>query len=307
MKNSIFLNLITGLSSAILFIAAVRGSVVGIILFTLVAPLPIIIYGLGWGWISALTSSATAAFLTAFFIHPIAGVHHLFAVGLPMVICSYLLMLKRETNENGSSVVEWYPPGRVLFLLTLIAGTLAAISLFSFASNEHELESIITERVDNLAIQLPDEIDGKNFASFLSKTFTPAIAVFWMAVACLNLWLGSYIIFASGLLARPWPDLSFITLPREGPLFMFATLSGSFLDGYPGLIALGFASAIFIAYLIIGLAIIHNITRKFKARTTVLIIVYIILLIYHPYTSIAISMLGIAEPILPIKRCYEDS
>ena len=98
-------------------------------------------------------------------------------------------------------------------------------------------------------------------------------------------------------------DLSLLTLPREAPIALAAAIGLSFVGGYVGLIALGFASAIFFAYLIVGLAIIHNLTRKFgAARMLIMTAVYASLFILGPFSAIIISMIGIAEPISPIRR-----
>ncbi|NQX80000.1 MAG: hypothetical protein HRT83_05550 [Hyphomicrobiaceae bacterium] len=307
MKNNILTGLTSGFVSAIMFISAAQGHVLGVLFFTFLAPLPIIITGLGWGWISSAISAMTAASTIAILVNPLAATHHILGVGLPMAICSYMLMLSREypTDNHNDVLTEWYPPGRVLSLLTLIAGLLAAVSLLSFAGTERELQTIILERIDTFGLELPNEIDPNNFAVFVSKSFTPALAIFWMTVACLNLWLGGLITDVSGRLRRPWPDLTNMTIPRETPLIMIVSIGGSLLGGYPGLIALGFTGAIFFAYFIIGLAIIHNVTRQLSARIVILIIVYTALFLLHPYSSFVVSLLGITEPLLPIRRRFK--
>ena len=317
MRNSILVGVAAGLVSAVVLIAAAQGSIAGLFAFIFLAPLPVIIAGLGWGWAAAMTASATAALMLSVLVNPRVAMFHMLAVGLPMVASSYLLLLNRPGHQTNASQagaaqaragenpgLEWYPPGRVLGLLAVIAGLLAAASLLTIATSERELEVALRGYIDEFGLKLPGEGDAENFAKLMARSFAPVSATFWMTVACFNLWLGGLVTHASGQLARPWPDLSHLMLPREAPLFFLAAVAGSFLQGYPGLIALGFASAFFSAYLVIGLAIIHNITRENDARVFILIAVYLSLLILNPFSGIIISMIGIAEPVSPIRRRF---
>ena len=138
----------------------------------------------------------------------------------------------------------------------------------------------------------------------MTQSFAAAVASFWMVVACLNLWLGGLIPHASGRLARPWPNLTELALPRIAPLVFAAAIALSFLPGYPGLIASGFGSAMFFAYLLVGLAIIHNLTQASAARPFILFAVYFALVALNPFSGIVVSMIGIAEPISPLRRSF---
>ncbi|MEO0809094.1 MAG: hypothetical protein AAFW82_00360, partial [Pseudomonadota bacterium] len=88
---------------------------------------------------------------------------------------------------------------------------------------------------------------------------------------------------------------------------LMLTVGLSFLPGYAGLIALGFASAVLFAYIIVGLAIIHNITRGLAARPFILFMVYAGLLLLNPFSSIIVAMIAIGEPISPIRRRFQSS
>lgn len=310
MLGNIIVSLAAGMISAVVLIAATQGSILSLFAFVFLAPLPVIIVGFGWGWRSALFAAIVSAVAMTLFVTLNAGVSHLIAVGLPMAMCSYLLMLNRATNEynaDGSPAIEWYPPGRVLAALTLMAGSLAAILLFSIAGNESQLEIATREYTEQLELKLPDEMTADDFAKLMARGLTPVAATFWIIIACFNLWLGAWVTQVSGRLARPWPDLSLMMLPNATPLALMFTVGFTFLPGYPGLIALGFASAILFAYIIVGLAIIHNITRGLGARPFILFMVYAGLLLFNPFSSIIVAMIAIGEPISPIRRRFQSS
>ncbi len=327
MRNGLFIGFGAGVASALVLMAAAKGSLLGLFALLFLAPLPIIIAGLGWGWAAGGTAAAVAAGAMLVVTQPKAAALHFFAIGLPMAVLAYLLMLNRLSGAraaDGSPVVEWYPVGRAVGLAAIFAGCLSALALFSVASDIDGLEAEIRKGLDRFsasmpapdksadgsaqgtsrrpALNLPKGADLDAFAKLMTRSFSVAVASFWMALACLNLWLGAVVTQASGRLARPWPDLSLLALPREMPLAFVAAIGLSFLEGYPGLIAAGFASAIFFAYLLVGLAIIHNLTRGNSVRGLILFAVYLALFVLNPFSGIIIALIGIAEPILPLRR-----
>ncbi|MGI9422832.1 MAG: DUF2232 domain-containing protein [Hyphomicrobiaceae bacterium] len=321
MRSGLLIGVGAGLVSALVLVAAAKGGTV-FALFALVflAPLPIIIAGLGWGWQSALLAALFAGGALGIAVQPKAAAMHMAAIGLPMAVFSYFLMLNRVSAtgpDQQQPAIEWYPLGRILGLSALIAGGLATVALLSIANDVEGLQTEVRKVVDKIvAGQIPfpgregrgpteSELDA--FAKVMTQSFGAAIATFWMALACLNMWLGGLIAQASGRLGRPWPDLSRLTLPRETPLAFVLSIALSFLSGYPGLIASGFASAFFFAYLIVGLAILHNITRGLGARMMILVAVYLALVFFNPFSGIIVALIGIAEPISPLRRSQSSS
>ena len=128
----------------------------------------------------------------------------------------------------------------------------------------------------------PTDQQLDDFSRLMTRSFGALAATMWMMIACLNIWLGATIARASGKLQRPWPDLSLMVLPRETPLAFVVAIGVSFLPGMAGLIAACFASVIFFAYVIIGLAILHNVTRGKTARPFILGASYAALLLFMP-------------------------
>ena len=129
-----------------------------------------------------------------------------------------------------------------------------------------------------------------------------AIASIWFSVAMLNLWAAGHVIRSSGRLARPWPDLSAISLPPAMPLAFGAALIGTFVPDMPGLVAAGFASALMFAFMLVGLAILHRVTRGSGLRPAILSLVYGALIFLPPFSTLVVAMIGLAEPL--IRRRY---
>jgi hypothetical protein len=116
------------------------------------------------------------------------------------------------------------------------------------------------------------------------------------------MWLAGRITRMSGRLVRPWSDLSAMTFPRWLALALAAAFAMTFTTGYPALLGSGFAGAFFLAYVLMGLAIVHFITRGKPSRPFVLWGVYLSLLILNTWAALIIALLALMEPFLPLRR-----
>lgn len=315
-----------GLVSAMLFASASTGTVLGLFVLFFLSPMPVAIAGLGWGWRAAAAAAFAAPLAIAAVGTSRGAIFHVLAIGAPTAVLSYLALLNREvTTADGAVATEWYPTGRIVAVAALIAGTLAAIGLLSTASDVDSLRTQMratAERVFVLSSSLPappspagtpagtpsapqpaftpEQLDG--LANLLVSMFTATLANMWMCIAMLNMWLAAMVVRKSDRLSRPWTDLSELRLPPAMPIALAVAVGLTFLPGLAGLIGSGFAAAIMIAYLLVGLAIIHNVTRGHQARPIILSGVYALLLVFFVLTGPALAMVGLAEPFSPLRR-----
>jgi hypothetical protein len=303
-----------GAVSALLFASASTGTLLGLLVLFFLSPLPVAITGLGWGWPAAAAAALTGAVLVAAAIAMRAAAFHLLALGLPTVILSYLALLNREVapGNGAGAAVEWYPIGRIVTVAALWAGGLAALGLYATAPDMDALRATLRSTFERIfSISPPGSMPGGEtigeqeiaaFTELMVVTFAGAIATLWMTIATLNLWLAAIVIRHSGRLVRPWPAFSEVRLPRSLPLAFAAAIALTFLPGYPGLIASGFASAFLFAYMLVGLAIVHHLTRDMNLRGLLLGALYACLLFLYPFSWLAVAALGLAEPISPLRR-----
>lgn len=301
-----------GLVSGLLFASASTGTLVGLMVLVFLTPLPVAITGLGWGWPAAATAAVTAPVIIAVMLAPRGAVLHLVALGIPTVILSYLTLLNRNVSVNGREDVEWYPIGRIVAVSAVMAGCIATLALLTTATDMDGLRATLREAFERGILQqiqasqpggqVLGEEEISTFTELMVVSFAGAIATMWMAIAMLNLWLAGLVTRASGLLVRPWPELSTLTLPRQMTVAFAVTIALTFLPGYPGLIASGFASAFILAYMLVGLAILHHVTRGMAVRGLLLFAVYAALVFLNPFSGLAVAMIGLAEPISPLRR-----
>ena len=243
-----------GAASALMVAAVATGSALAVPLFYL-APLPVLIAGLGWSHLAALVAASTAAVLTGLFFGLELTLAYVAGVGLPAYVMSYLALMARQSGPDAP--LEWFPAGR-LVLAAAVLGSLAVASLVplvagDFAEYEAALRALFQAMLSERAGEAGP--DAERLADLLVAVMPPAAAVVTMATQLANLWLAGHIARMSGRLVRPWPDLSAMALPKAAA----ALLAGSFLasivtSGFIGLLVELLAATLLLAFGLLGLA-----------------------------------------------------
>jgi hypothetical protein len=315
MQANLLIGICAGLVSAVLFASASTGTMLGLFVLFFLSPPPIAIAGLGWGWRAAAVAAVAGAALIAVITSPRGALFHALALGAPTAILSYYCLLHRDVQAlTGATHTEWYPIGRVVTLAAFLAGGLAAIGLLTTAPDMDGLNALLRGMLEKMLkppqsasmpmgappALTPEQITG--LTSLLSGLFTASLATMWFAIAMLNMWLAAHVVARSARLVRPWPDLSELRLPPSLPIALGAALAGTYLSGFPGLIAAGFASAILLAYVCVGLAIIHSLTRGQALRPMYLTATYAILFLFYLFVGPLLALLGLIEPFTPLRR-----
>jgi hypothetical protein len=297
-----------GLVSAALFASAATATAIAGILFYL-APLPLCLAGLGWGWTSAAVATLVGALVAGLALGPVAGAIFAGAIALPITALCYLALLSRPAvaPQGRQASLEWYPVGRLVGWAAVIAGVLAGILVLTLGYDVDTYKESIKDLLQHSALKELDR-DGKvinestiaGLSTVLARTLPAAFAIVWQSIALFNLWLAGLIVEASGRALRPWPKLDSIELPNAFFLAFTASLLASFLPGIVGLLATGFAGALFLAYVLQGLAVLHAFSRGMPFRGLMLASLYLGILLLG-WVAVAVAILGLAEPMLRLR------
>ncbi len=106
---------------------------------------------------------------------------------------------------------------------------------------------------------------------------------------------------ASAQLERPWPDLGTLTYPPAAPFVLAAATFASLLGGWPGMAASAFSGTFMFAYVLLGLAVIHFLSRGSNWRPFVLWGLYTSLLFFATWLALPLAILGLAEQFLHLR------
>ena len=310
MVHIVLVGLSAGAAAALLFASVTSGVWLSIPLFYL-APLPIMIAGLGWSHWSALVAAVAAsaalgvAFGGVFFLAFLAG------AGLPAWWLGYLALLARP-GEAGPAVVpgdsaalEWYPPGRLVVWAAVLAALVVIVAIPNFGLDAESFRAGLANSLSRMLRSelgapasspsgLPNLGNADRLVAFLVVAVPPAAAVVATITNVFNLWLAARIVKFSGRLTRPWPALAEMTFPKLFSATLAAAIALSFLDSLVGILAGVLSSALLMAYAVLGLAVLHAITRGIGSRPFLLGGIYASVMIFG-WPVLALCVLGIAE------------
>ena len=152
----------------------------------------------------------------------------------------------------------------------------------------------------NVPLELPGRADLNRVVDILILVIPPAAAVFATLTNALNLWLAGRIVKVSGRLKRPWPDLSAMAFPAYLPLILAVAAIGSFLSGAIGIVSGVLAASLLMAYALLGLAVLHSITRGMDSRGFVLAGVYAAVALFY-WPILIMMLLALADAALDIR------
>jgi hypothetical protein len=290
MIQTVLVGLGAGAAAALLFASVASGSIAAVFLFYL-APLPIAIAALGWGHLSGLIAAAAATAVVAV----LSGV---FFIAVPVIAfgawwLGYLALLARPAANGGGAALEWYPPGRLVLWAAVIGTLVVAAAVPNFGTDEESLQAALRKTYERI-------LRDQALIEVLVVAVPPAAAVFSTVTNLFNLWLAARIVKISGRLARPWPDLAALTLPRASAGLLAAAIAGSFLPDLVGVLLGALAASLLMAFAVLGFAVLHAITRGMSSRAVVLAGVYGVTVVLG-WPVLAMSILGLAELALNIR------
>lgn len=298
--QSIFLGLAAGCISAIVFASATAGAMLSRLILFLLTPFSLYLAGLGLGFGPLLIGAAAATAIILFLSNPLTALVYAASEALPAIVLTRLTLTARE----GDGKLHWYPLGRIIISAALISGALSFVYLALQGADIEALTKAVRPEIENFAKSLASVPGGAEalgetqigeLTSIVVASLPGAVSLSLMITALASLWLAGRVTLASGRLLRPWPDFSKIELPLGSAVLLVAATVLSFTSDRMWLLSDGLASALRLAFALLGLAVLHHVTRGSPWRGFVLTITYAGLLILSKHAMLILSLIGLAE------------
>jgi hypothetical protein len=313
MMQIVLIGIGAGVAAALLFASLTTGSLLSIALFYL-SPLPIMIAAIGWSHWSALIGALTAALALTAVFGSVFFFAFLASAGLPAWWLGYLAMLARPapgSGNGGAPTLEWYPPGRLVMWASLTAVLVVAVAIANFGLDadsfrnglRHALAQLLRVETSGQAgeqLKVPGIADTRHLIDFLVAAIPPAAVVLATVTNVVNLWLAGRIVKFSGRLSRPWPELSAMTLPRALTGALAVAVALSFVGGIVGIMAGVMAAGLFMAFGVLGFAVLHAITQGMSARAFMLGGVYAGVLVFG-WPVLVLCLLGLTDTLIDLR------
>jgi hypothetical protein len=306
MLQILLVGVAAGLAAALLFASLVSGSLFSFLLFYL-APLPLMIAGLGWSHVAALIAALVAVAGLAAAFGGFLFAAFLVGLGLPAWWLSYLALLARPAPA-GPEGLQWYPVDRLVLWAALLGALGIILAIPTFGTDAESFRTGLRHAFDRLLPAgtdgprtLPGVSDAEWFLDVLVIATPPAAAVVSTVTSLANLWLAGRIVKLSGRLKRPWPDLGATVLPRSAPALLAAAAVGMLAGDLFGIAAGVLTASLLTAYALVGLAVLHATTRGINGRGFVLAGIYAAVAVFG-WPALLLSLLGLADLALDFRR-----
>ena len=302
MPRALIIAALAGVVSGVVFIAPMYQSVIGM-LFINFTHLPLLLAGLGLG-----TAAVGVAALTGTMVVGVAKglgplLSFLAAIALPTALAVRQALLRRAADD-GSAV--WYPPGRLLVLLVCY-GAGMFILLYMIMGNDspgmiETMRAMLDHMLTIMVPAMPD--DERLIAAGLWALYIPAaLVVSWLTTLTFNAAIAQGLLKRLGLNLRPSLEFSKTELPLA---FAFALVMSGGLWYFTGGVASFFGQTLTIiialAYLFVGLTVVHKLSQNWPMRPFLLVVFYLMLLLFLGWPGLVlVAAVGLADQLFGLR------
>lgn len=311
MAQAILLSLLAGLGSALLSGVLSPLSQIASVLF-IIAPLPLLIVGLGWHPLLAALGALLACLLMSMGLGHRAAIAYGLIVGAPSwLLCEITIRLfghsRALTPGDAARRIGIVVTGATV--LGAAVCFLAALSLdFDHDRLETRLATALSQTLRALVAgeTLPRGVDIDRFAAIYVNILPPLFTAVLSIMFTLSLWLAVRVARKSERLPFEAPPL-FLTQMPKGSLAAFAVcLLLAQAPDWPGFIGVIGAAALSVGFVVSGIAVLHMKTLGRPERPVLLAVVWLVLLVFV-FAAIGFLLLGALDTIFDFRRLRAGS
>ena len=308
MPRTLIIAALAGLISGAVFIAPMYQSVLGM-LFINFTHLPLFLAGLGLGTAAVGVAALTGTLIVgaAQGVGPLLS--FLAAIALPAALAVRQALQWRNASDGS---VAWYPTGRLLVVMVCY-GAGAFILLYMFMESDgHGMIETMREMLDDMfTVMIPAMGEEERLlASGLWAPYIPAaLIVSWLITLTVNGAIAQGLLNRAGRNVRP----SFEFIKTELPIgFAFAFVASGalwyFASGVSAFFGQTLTIVIALAYLFVGLAVVHQLSRGWPMRPLMLTLFYLMLLFFLGWPGLAlVAAVGLVDQLFRLRPRFAGS
>jgi hypothetical protein len=325
MLNRIGMGLGAGLASALLFVVTLRGTALALALAYL-APLPIMIATLGWGLDAGLAALGVACAVVAGAIEPLSGALFGLTIALPAWGLSVFAGLRGSPWSRDSfrrpaapspvrskaAPVGGQSVGAIVVGAAgvgIVIGAAALVTMIlAYGGYEKGVDAVtafLRPAVEDAvgSSNLPDGVTLDDILRLAVRFSPPAIASSTTMMFLANLYAAARSAQLSQRLPRPWPDVptSLVLPPALGAVFVVAVGIWLAAPEPTCQFAALFAGSLGAAYVLQGLAVLHALSRRVRARPALIAALYLACLVAPKWVLPAVATIGLIESVASLR------
>lgn len=321
MQRDIPIGLGAGLAAAILILAPLSGSGLGLLL-AFFAALPITLVTLGWGYRAGLVAAVASMVILAVVASTLSsssaaldgsplrlGLEFGVSRALPAWGLAYLVIAGFGQNTDGRGQIPLGTLAVVAAILSAVSALFAMLSLGSsyddaIANLEQELTAayrIMMSIPKDQPIPRNGGLDAQAFFHTFSRFMLPMTAFATTIFNLCGLWLAGRIARISGRLPRQWPDVAALYLPQWSFGLIVLGCGLALLPDVYGFAGQLLVAAMFGAFVVQGFAVVHFLTRGNGMRPLILSAVYLACVFLLTIALPLVALLGMIETLFNLR------
>lgn len=285
------------------------------------AMIPSMTVGLAWGLYSTIASIIISFILLVMWLNIGIATGMAITIGLPAIFFVRQALLSRSMqadNENtassdaDTSVKErvYYPPERLIIWAIAFCASFSFLAFGLSANNTGGLPGILQTMIlsnENFIrdietlyqVELTD-----NLVRILAETIIVLTPLTWMLIILGSLQTAQTIAKFFKINLRPTPDYSVMQLPGKLEYVLAGLLLLIFISSdWVSVFFLVLVCLCLTAYFLLGLAVIHAISRTWNGRGVFITAVYFIVFLV-PWVAILVSITGLIESRIGIRSRF---
>lgn len=305
MQRNVLIAVGSGGVSALASVAFL-GGVPGGIIFVYVASLPLFLVGLSGGPIMAGIASFSGIIASAILGGIFAAVIYAVAHGFPAWLVNRQALLREVVDNDGKAVGlstqgtgDWYPLGNIAATLFLFGAAMMVVSGHTLAGNvDGGLSALVRDHLTTtMQIMAPnvDESLRTLMVETLHPLFPGAMAASWIGMVAINALVAQAILRRSDRNLRPQAGTGTFDLPHWAAWPLIAAAAVALVsDGEISYYARNAAIVLATPYFLLGVVVVHGVTRRLSFRPVALLAFYLMLLI-STWALVIVAALGMLE------------
>jgi hypothetical protein len=286
---------LAGLTAALLVLGASMQPSFSAVLYAASA-LPILLVGLGWGNLAAISAVVTAAVLGAIAISPSFALVMTLVTLLPAGWLSHLANLARPASELGGpdNLLAWYPLSDILLHLCGLVTFAVIVIGYGPEITDQMVDVLMASLQEQQPTFVPDPVATAQMKSLVVLMLPALQGGIWVVMLFAAYYIATRIVAASGKGLRPREDIpSSLRMNRNSIFIFLAGLAATFMGGIPAMIGATVVGAFGAGFLMSGFAALHFRTRGKDWRLPALILCYLASTMMLP--ALFILVLGLAD------------
>lgn len=289
-----------GCVSALASLAFLTRSPAGL-MFVYLAPLPLLLVGLGLGSRLAVFSAVAGLVLSGLIGGGMAAMVFGMVNGLPALLVIRQMLLS-STAADGQTL--WYPPGGALSMVTVAGGGMLAMA-FLYLSGGGGMQAAVAEHLNEAFLTMWPNLPGEDRVSIvavLTPFFPGAVTAVWVGLVCLNSVVAQGLLARLGHNLRPTPVYADLELPDWISWFLVGAAALALVGtGQVEYLGRNLALIFALPFFLLGLAVIHTVARRMPAPRVLLSGFYLVMMLFGS-ALIAVAGIGLIEQWIGLRR-----